>query len=138
MADVYRIVTEITKRQEDPWFIIGKARDESMKQFFTQQQIDEVLIPYADLGNSQPGFLKDQSSFNFDGNNLYRVLAYDSEENAMNAQQLFSKNSNNPIVQARNQLVREKAIELGVSYQVKSYFEFPPPEVSAITIPITN
>lgn len=122
MSEVYKIVTEMTKKEGDVWI----TPHENAYTYFTQEEVEGTIIPYKEYVASLTGMLVDQNSVEKIGDNTLKLTTvFDSEQHARDAEQKLSKTSDVDIVQKRNRLFINKLVSLGIRYTVKKYFEFP-------------
>ena len=118
----YKIITELTKGDNDVWL----TTHEDSYNNFTQDEIDNVLIPFKAYVSSLDGLLQEQNSVErIDANNIKLVAVFDTEEHARSAQQKISKTSDIEIVKKKNELFKNKVKALGFTYSAKIYFDFP-------------
>lgn len=104
-----------TKKQNvyDEWIDAGP---EGSSNFFTQEEITNVLNPYYEYVRNLPGH--DLSKYKTYVNDMETALVreFDTVQNAQNALFKLSKYTDEPIVIARNNLVQERTKEHGVVY----------------------
>jgi hypothetical protein len=116
-----KFVTEIEKSNSQIWVTIH----ENSYHLFTQQEVDEIIVPYKQFVQTLDGLLIEENSWEFlNENKLKLTTVFDSKENALNGILKMSKDSDVDIVISKNLLLKNKYEELEINYTVKKYLEF--------------
>lgn len=117
-----KIVVTIKKKPGDPWVLTHPSMESTWPQYFTQQEIDEIIKPYNEYLRNMPGYIAADSSFTIEGDTATSVGMFSIPQLAAGAFGILrsTANEDSPIVLARNKLVKDKMNELGISYEVSS------------------
>jgi hypothetical protein len=99
-----------------PWIDTNEYLD-----YFTQQQIDEVITPYTDFVHNLPGFVS--VTVEEINGNLVIKHEFDTTDNMRSAQSVLGGPNANSIVVLRNNLFTEKLKQLGANSSVSITFE---------------
>lgn len=121
-----KLINVITKKIWDPWIhpLQNETGDSYIpNEFFTQEEIDNVLVPFLNYAKSQAGLIPSSVINDRSGNEEYSIREYDTLAHAQQAALNLSGRTANPdpIVTARNELMRQKteAAQVTYSYSTK-------------------
>lgn len=110
-----QVVTTLTKQNDaDPWVLSTEAL---RAQWFTADEIANVLDPYVALAKSQPGADNAAYSEAFASNTFTATRVYDTLEHAEMAR-IAMADRTNPVITTRNALVLARAQQYNVNYTV--------------------
>lgn len=114
MPKIVKRIVNTNLNGNKPWILDSQQQD-----YFTQEEIYDIIIPYTDYMKNLPGALSiDIKEVN---NTLLTIeLEYDTEENLQNA---VAVQKENVIVKRRNDLYKSKMNELGLTSVTRISFE---------------
>lgn len=113
-----KLIFSLDKKVYDPW-IVASPGNQNVNQYFTQQEIDNVLTPYIAFIESLPGRVAGKEYAEYVSDTNYTVVReYDTLDNAKNAMLKLSDAGGVPIVIAKNALVRSKMAENAIIYTI--------------------
>jgi hypothetical protein len=114
MPKIVKRIVNTNLNGNKPWILDSQQQD-----YFTQEEIDDIIIPYTEYMKNLPGALSiDIKEVN---NTLLTIeLEYDTEENLQNAVAMQKENA---IVKRRNDLYKSKMDELGLTSGMRISFE---------------
>lgn len=114
-----RLITTFTKQNDaDPWILLAKAY---VPQVFSEQEIAEVVLPFIEYSKSLPGMIPDSFTLDVAGNVATMARDFDTEQAAAIYQHTLGPGSANPLVIAKNQLLKSKFEALNVPlYTIQS------------------
>jgi len=108
-----KIILKVTKASaEAPWVSTGR---DSVRNFFTDNEISEVVMPYIQLVNNLPGLLEKRVVEEASTSMTLEYL-FDTLTNATNASEVLFGSNPTPVVAAFKALMSEKVLSNGQSY----------------------
>lgn len=115
-----KLITILTKKVWEPW--VAVETDGSPNEYFTQEELDTVMTPYAAYVKSQPGLDISLTEKYRTDTDMVTVRYFDTLEHAQQAAiNITGIGPNpNPIVATKNNLVRQKMEAASVTYQVST------------------
>ena len=114
MPKIVKRIVNTNLNGTKPWILDSQQQD-----YFTQEEIDDIIIPYTEYMKNLPGAISIDIE---EVNNALLVvkLEYDTEENLQNA---LAEQKENYIVKRRNDLYKSKMNELGLTSVTRISFE---------------
>ena len=114
MPKIVKRIVNTNLNGTKPWILDSQQQD-----YFTQEEIDDIIIPYTEYMKNLPGAISIDIE---EVNNALLVvkLEYDTEENLQNA---LAEQKENSIVKRRNDLYKSKMNELGLTSVTRISFE---------------
>lgn len=109
----YRMVIKNVKKEGDPWVSLNR---DLIRDYLTEQEIQDVITPYFLFVHNLPGSLHEENTSVIDGNTQTATLNFDSYANLQNAKSKLFGPDMNPVVIAKNALLKSKMDALGVTY----------------------
>lgn len=105
-------IVVVVKREDTSkeWFYVVP---ETWHKFFTQEEIDEILIPHNKNMFNAPGHLKCLNTV-VDEKTFVSIHTYDTMENCLNAYRYRYANDDKVISKIRANLIERKKRELGI------------------------
>jgi hypothetical protein len=109
-----KITVTLTKANSDPWIISSK----DLLQNFTEEERLQILKPYMDYVMALPGYSYEQSLSEtyIDGDTSVTTICFDTEANMLSAKELLFGSNLDPVVQSRNNFIKDKIQSANVVY----------------------
>jgi hypothetical protein len=114
MPKIVKRIVNTNLNGNKPWILDSQQQD-----YFTQEEINDIIIPYKQYMKNLPGALSIDIE-EVDSTLLVVKLEYDTEENLQNA---VAVQKENVIVKRRNDLYKSKMNELGLTSVTRISFE---------------
>lgn len=116
-----KLISVVTKKIWDPWIhpVMNETSDGYIpNEYFTQEEIDNVLMPFLNYVRTQVGFDPNSVVKNISGNESVTIREFDTLDHAKLAAINIGGIGPNPdpVVVARNELLRQKTEAANVTY----------------------
>lgn len=118
-----KIITNITKRENDPWILIEKNILEQ-GQIFTQEEINSTILPFLVFLRNLPGYDHSAQGTVINGNQATITMTFDTSADMISAKaKLFGPSVTDTVVINKNALLKSKIENAGVNYSVSVTLE---------------
>jgi len=116
MSKMVKTIINTSPNGTKPWIL-----DSQRQEYFTQEEINNIIIPYTEYVKNLPGALSiDVQEVD---NTLVVKQEFDTQENLNNAAVAQAKDTQNSIVKLRNELYENKMKDLGLTSKIIISFE---------------
>ena len=118
-----KIITNITKQENDPWILIERTILEQ-GELFTQEEMNSTIIPFLDFVKNLPGYDYPARQFIINGNQATITMTFDTSDDMMSAKaKLFGPSVTDAVVLNKNALLKSKIESAGANYSVSVTLE---------------
>lgn len=115
-----RIITTITKQPSDPWIILKEGMTSDI---FSEEEINNIILPYVEYVRSLLGIITPETLSTIENDTFTSTLSFDTIENTSLAYSKLFGTELDPIVVAKNNLLKQKMTSANLVYDVQKSIE---------------